>query len=208
MYRSFVIGCFLLTLLGATVTARAAEAESSPLADTPKPALQFDFFADETPVSTPGESAVQQSAAARRRLMLQIHQILGITTWVAMGTTVVIGQLNYNDLYGGGPGTRGYKKIHKPLSYGTAGLFALTGAFALLAPEPFEKPWQFDTALVHRLATIGATIGMVAQVSLGILTRMQAGAGNPQSRDHARAHQIIGYATFGLLTVAGTTWLF
>ena len=207
MSRSMVIGFFLLTLWGVPA-AGAAETESNPLTHPPKPALQFDFFSDDTSVPTPEQSAVQEAAADRRRLMLQTHQILGIATWVAMGTTVVIGQLNYNDLYGGGPGTGDYKKIHKPLSYATAGLFALTGAFALLAPEPFEKPWQFDTALVHRLATIGATLGMVAQVSLGIFTRMQAGAGNPQSRDHARAHQIIGYTTFGLLTVAGTTWLF
>lgn len=207
MNRFVSIGFFVLVLLGTSV-AEASEETPSPVATPPAPNLEFDFFADEPPLLPSVLPAKQEAAAARRRLMLQTHQILGITTWLAMGTTVVIGQLNYNDLYGSGDGNGDYKRLHKSLSYTTAGLFALTGAFALLAPEPFERPWRFDSALVHRLATLGATLGIVTQVALGIFTRKQAGTGNPQSRDNARAHQIIGYSTFGLLTVAGTTWFF
>ncbi len=141
--------------------------------------------------------------------MLIVHQTLGITTWAAMLATVVIGQLNYNELWGGGSGSPKWQTPHRALVITTSALFATTGAFSLLAPTPYKRPLRFDTGLVHRIAVIGATAGMVAEGFLGWITTHQADAGNPHNaKTLAQTHQIIGYTTFGFLTVAGAVWLF
>jgi hypothetical protein len=50
---------------------------------------------------------------------------------------------------------------------------------------------------------------MLAEIGLGIFTHARAQAGNPHElQTLARTHQIIGYSTFGLLTVAATVWIF
>jgi hypothetical protein len=68
---------------------------------------------------------------------------------------------------------------------------------------------QLDTGLLHRIAVIGATLGMVTEGVLGIWASRQANAGNPNNlRTIARAHQIVGYSTFGLLSIAGAAWVF
>jgi hypothetical protein len=50
---------------------------------------------------------------------------------------------------------------------------------------------------------------MVAQVVLGFITARSADAGNG---DHlarnAKIHDVIGWTTFGFMTVAGAAWVF
>jgi hypothetical protein len=141
--------------------------------------------------------------------MLKTHQTLGIATWLLMAGTVTIGQLNYNQLYGGGGESTKWQTPHQILVLSTSVAFAATAAFAIFAPTPYKKPMRFDTGLVHRIAVIGATLGMVTEGVLGWWTTHQANAGNPNNlRTMARTHQIVGYSTFGFLTIAGTVWLF
>lgn len=141
--------------------------------------------------------------------MLTVHQTLGITTWALLAATSVVGQLNYQELYGGGGGSTKWQTPHRWLVVSASTAFAATGAFALLAPSPYDRPLRFDTALIHRIAVIGATAGMLTQAVLGWTTARRAEAGNPNSLgQYARAHQVLGYTTFGLLTVAGAVWLF
>jgi len=141
--------------------------------------------------------------------MLKTHQTLGIATWALMAATVTIGQLNYNQIYGGGGGNPKWQNPHEILVLSTSVAFAATAAFAIFAPTPYKKPLHFDTGLVHRIAVIGATLGMVTEGLLGWWTTHQANAGNPNNlRSMARTHQIVGYTTFGFLTVAGTVWVF
>ena len=147
--------------------------------------------------------------AETRRSRLRTHQILGTTTWGLMLVTTILGQLNYNDEYGGGSRSGKYLLPHRIASYVTTVSFTATGIYALLAPTPYKRPLKFDTAFVHKVAVIGATAGMVAQVALGFWTARQADAGNPRGlKDRAKLHQILGYSTFGMLTVAQATWLF
>ncbi len=177
------------------------------------PGLDFNFFAAE-PGATPGADTTAKDASVdqlskTRRHRLEIHQTLGIATWILMGASCVVGQLNYNDLYGGGSGRGSYQMPHRLLVYPTAALFATTGIYSLLAPSPYKKPLQLDTALVHRLAAIGATAGMLAEVALGFITARQADAGNPSGlKQMAQAHQIVGWTTFGFMTAAGLSWVF
>jgi hypothetical protein len=188
-------------------------------ADAQKPPLDFDFFAGQ-PGGTGGAGASADSDALTldiegkertRRWMLKVHQTLGITTWLAMVATVTVGQLNYNKLWGGGGGSDANKwqTPHRALVISTSALFAAAATFAILAPTPHKKPLRFDTGLVHRIAVIGATVGMLTEGVLGWITTHQADAGNPHNaKAMAQAHQIIGYTTLGFLTIAGTVWIF
>ena len=179
-----------------------------------KPAgLDFQFFEPDA-AAAPGTDSAAKSAniselSKTRRHRLETHQFLGLTTWAFMAASCIIGQLNYNDLYGGGTGRGSYMMPHRLLVYSSAGLFTATGIYALLAPQPYKKPLKFDTGLVHRIAAIGATAGMVAEVVLGFITARTADSGNPSGiKQMAKVHDVIGWTTFGFMTVAGTAWLF
>jgi cytochrome b561 len=183
-----------------------------------KQPLDFDFFGEKS-VGTrsaesvamnpePAVSGIEQKAQTRR-WMLKTHQTLGLATWALMAATVTIGQLNYNQLYGGGGGSPKWQTPHQILVLSTSLTFAASAAFAIFAPTPYKRPIQLDTGLLHRIAVIGATLGMVTEGVLGIWTSRQANAGNSNNlRTMARAHQIVGYSTFGLLSIAGAAWVF
>jgi hypothetical protein len=176
--------------------------------------LNFDFFAADNQADKKDGAANRDAdevaaRASRRRWMLKVHQTLGLATWALMAATVTVGQLNYNQIYGDGSHSTKWQGPHKALVASTSIAFAGTGAFAIFAPKPYDRPLKFDTGLVHRIAVIGATLGMVSEIVLGITTRGRAEAGNPRSlKTLARTHQIIGYSTFGFLTVAATVWVF
>lgn len=178
--------------------------------------LDFDFFGAQSGAAEAGKGGGEAAGNPRladeartRRWMLSVHQTLGIATWLSMAATVTVGQLNYNQLYGGGGGSNKWQTPHRALVISTSALFAAAATFALLAPTPYKKPLRLDTGLIHRVAVIGATLGMVTEGVLGWWTTHQANAGNPHNlRTMARAHQIVGYTTLGFLTVAGTVWLF
>jgi len=188
-------------------------AQPAPAASPPpqSPALDFDLFADDR-AKTASAEEVQRFAdsASLRRSRLRTHQIWGLTTWALMATTSIVGQLNYNDVYGSGGGRTGnYLWPHRLLAYSTAISFAIAGAYALLAPTPYPKPLKLDSSLVHRVAVAAATVGMVAQVVLGFYTGRKADAGNPDGlQTDAKTHLAIGYVTLGCLTIAGATWIF
>jgi len=208
-----------------TPVARPAEAQPSLALPSPVPSaapapaqpdkpagLDFQFF--EPDAAAVGADSAAKSAnvseqSKKRRHRLETHQFLGLTTWAFMAASCIIGQLNYNDLYGGGSGRGSYMMPHRLLVYSTAGLFTATGIYALLAPQPYKKPLKFDTGLVHRMAAIGATAGMVAEVVLGFLTARTADSGNSSGiKSMAKVHDAIGWTTFGFMTVAGAAWIF
>lgn len=210
MKTSLVAIVMYLTALPAWATPphpALAEAAKTPA----NPALDFNLF-DESgsaPATAPGDADAIAAKALTRRSRLRTHQILGTITWTLMAATAVIGQLNYNDTYGGGQGSGRWLMPHRILSYSTAAAFATTATFALLAPQPYRKPLSLDTALVHRIAVIGASAGMVTQVVLGFITARQAQAGNDRNlKTMAKTHLAVGYTTLGFMTVAGAVWMF
>jgi len=198
---------------GAAPTAASGEPAAA------KPGLDFDFFggaqagkeasAQEVPSAPDALGDALAAKAHTRRWMLRAHQTLGLATWALMVGTVVVGQLNYNQLYGGGGGSLKWQTPHRVLLLSTAIAYAAAASFAIIAPTPFKKPLRFDTGLIHRIAVSAATLGMVTQMVLGWVTTRRADAGNPHDLSTlARTHQVVGYATLGCLTVAGMVWVF
>ena len=202
--------------------APAAPPEASPppaTAAPPAKAAEDDFNFDLTPPTptgaatsqvpklalAPDPAAIERSVKLRRR-MLTVHQGVGFATLGVMAATLVLGQLYWNDKYGGGDYTGDFNAPHLALSIGTTALYATTGLLALFAPNPYPKPVRFDTALVHKLSMILATVGMVAQVVLGPVAYYREG--KLDQKPIALAHTITGYATFAFMAAGTVAYFF
>jgi hypothetical protein len=155
------------------------------------------------PATPDAETLARQHQVDRelrtRRQMLQLHQLGGMLTLASLGATVIFGELNYIDKYGGGGDTGRWYEWHRFSAFTAAALFAGTGILAVFAPSPLEKPRRLDTAMLHRIAMGVATAGMVTQIVLGFVTASKEGS--ISQRDFALAHQIVGFATFGATAV-------
>ena len=173
--------------------------------DEPRPPPDLDFELLPAASAPPVDLALEREVSRRRR-MLTVHQGLGIATWTAMTATVVVGQLDFDDRFRGGGDTGKYHGWHKGLAYGTATLFATTAALALLSPEPYAKKSRFDTATAHKASMAVAAVGLAAQIALGVWARSLEG--ELSERDVAVAHQVIGYATLGAMTVGAVVLVF
>ena len=191
-----------LALLISIAAGSATAQETMPAAPQDKPDQGDDF--DLLPREKPPDAAALARQAdlsrtlSRRRDLLRLHQLGGFATIATLAATVVVGQLNYADKYGGGGDTGKYRTAHQVLAYGTSGIFAVTGILALLAPSPFERPLRMDTATLHKVSMLVATAGMASQVILGVITSRSEG--KISQRDFALAHQIIGYTTLAATT--------
>jgi hypothetical protein len=225
--RSVLASTLVLLLLVAARPARAADPAppaAAPSAGSAEPAASptpealrvapppapssFDFdLLGGSPEARPVDPAFER-AVGKRRLMLKVHQGLGIATWTTLAATAVVGQLDFNDRFRGGGDTGRYHGAHKGLAYGSAALFATAAAFSLLAPSPYEKRTEkaLDTVTLHKISMGVAAAGMLAQVALGIAARNQAGS--LRERDLAAAHQLLGYATLGAASAGAVVLLF
>jgi hypothetical protein len=185
----------VIALCGALVIAMQGAQPAQPPPDDiellPKPAAP-------DPEAVARQEQLQRELE-KRHAMLQYHQLGGMLTLATLGATVVFGQLNYIDKYGGGGDTGRWYEWHRYSAFLSAALFAGTGALALFAPSPLEKPRRLDTAMMHRIAMSVATAGMVTQIVLGFVTASKGGS--ISQRDYALAHQIVGYTTFGATAV-------
>jgi len=150
------------------------------------------------PAQTARQQALERELQTRRK-MLQLHQLGGMLTLATLGATVIFGELNYIDKYGGGGDTGRWYEWHRWTAFAASAIFAGTGALALFAPSPLEKPARLDTAMLHRIAMGVATAGMVTQIVLGFVTASKGGSAS--QRDFALAHQIVGFSTFGATAV-------
>jgi len=187
-------------LLVALPASAAAQEAGEP---RPPPDLDFELL---PAAPAPAIDLALEREVDRRRRMLGFHQGLGIATWTAMTATVVVGQLDFDDRFRGGGDTGKYHGWHKGLAYGTAALFTTSAALALLAPEPYAKGARLDTATVHKVSMAVAAVGLAAQIALGVWARSLEG--ELSERDVAAAHQVIGYATLGAMTVGAVVLVF
>lgn len=196
-----------VALIFVSFHARAAEAPSEAERGSD---FDFDLFGDSAPQSPEPFASSSAESAELRRAMLQAHPIAGLTTLGLMATTVVLGQLNFNDHFGtSGAGSGAYSTPHRVAAYSTAGALVVTAGLGILAPVPYEKRGGFDAGTVHKISAYGATAGMVGQVVLGVFASQALQSGDAKRLGElADAHQILGYATLGLLTTAALSWVF
>jgi hypothetical protein len=174
----------------------------------PKPAPRDDF--DLLPKEAPPDAAALarqrelERQLSKRRTMLRFHQLGGFLTVGSLTATVVLGQLDYSDKYGGRGDVGTYRSWHRWVAVATTAIFAGTASLAVFAPSPIEKPARLDTATLHKVAMSIAAAGMAAQIVLGIVTASKEG--QSAQRDFALAHQIVGYTTLAA-TLTGFTVL-
>jgi len=158
----------------------------------------------------PKESTAEQKKVAAafrtRRTMLLLHQGFGIATTALMLGTVITGQLNYSDKFAGSAQSGQYELWHDYFEAGTVLTFVTAGLLALLAPVPVAKHNEgIDTITIHKYSMLVATVGMAAEVILGILTVSREGYAD--QADYGTAHLVVGYSTAAAL-VTGVGALF
>lgn len=176
-----------------------------------QPAAQeddMDFNLLEEPLDSAAAAQVDpelDKRIRRRRTMLKLHQGIGFAMSASMLTTTVLGQLQFNDSFRGGGDDRNFLTLHRGFAIGTAALFATGGLLGLLAPEPFEKQFQWDTVTFHKMFMALATAGMLAQIILGVMATDRYG--RLSETNFATAHQVVGFTTMGAVS-AGVLMLF
>ncbi len=175
---------------------------------TAKPPDDFDLLPKEAAPDAAALARQQklERKLAQRRTMLQFHQLAGFLTLASLTSTVVLGQLDYLDKYGGRGDTGTFHLWHRWMGVAATGIFAGTASLAVFAPVPIEKKARLDTATLHKIAMTVAAAGMVTEIVLGIVTASKEG--QLVQRDYARAHQIVGYATLAAAYTGFTVLLF
>lgn len=193
----------------------ATDAAPTPVVTPPaKPANNFDFdlFGDQTQPQRPlalvpdAKKIEHERKVKLRRKVLTLHQGFGFTTLALLAATLVIGQLNYLDKYGGGDLTGRYQPYHLTLGITSTAMFTATATLALIAPNPFKKEYKADRAMLHKVMMTLATAGMVAQMVMGPITSRLDG--NLNQRNMAIGHLVTGYATWAFMATGMLAFVF
>ncbi|RMH63002.1 MAG: hypothetical protein D6685_08285 [Bacteroidetes bacterium] len=131
-----------------------------------------------------------------RRAMLQWHQRMGLLTFGALTTQVVLGELMarnparyYNDL----------RPIHRPLGYATFGAYMTTASLSLFAPPGRVYRSGFSSVRLHRWLAVVHFAGMALQPWLGV--RLSEATGATYDRRLAQ-HRWAGRITLAAYTTA------
>jgi hypothetical protein len=181
--------------------------------------LDFDLFGDKPAEKAPATGAALPASGAvardplvvarqvkRRRLILQLHQGFGFATLISFAATIVVGQLNYIDKFGGGDYTSRYEYPHLGLAATTTALFATDAILGLAAPNPYPKKIKADAALLHKVMMGLATAGMAAEIALGFVSGTKGG--ELMERDLALGHLVNGYVTFAAMATGYLAYVF
>ncbi|MGE6763108.1 hypothetical protein ACQKGO_34170 [Corallococcus interemptor] len=171
-----------------------------------EPSLDFDLLTPEAEASKGLLDPDLQKDLETRRTMLKLHQGLGLAMAGGLTAATVLGQLQFNESFRGGGDNRTLLAWHRGVIIGTSVLFATVGTLGLLAPDPVERPFQWDTVTFHKIFMGLATAGMIAQAVLGILATHSYG--EITEPKYATAHQVVGYATLGCVAAGIVTLTF
>ncbi|RKH48896.1 hypothetical protein D7X55_29090 [Corallococcus sp. AB049A] len=171
-----------------------------------EPSLDFDLLTPEAEASKGLLDPDLQKDLETRRTMLKLHQGLGLAMAGGLTAATVLGQLQFNESFRGGGDNRSLLAWHRGVVIGTSVLFATVGTLGLLAPDPVERPFQWDTVTFHKIFMSLATAGMIAQAVLGILATHSYG--EITEPKYATAHQVVGYATLGCVAAGIVTLTF
>ncbi len=170
-----------------------------------------------------------------RGRLANIHKWMGVTTWVSMTATVVLGYLQYYNLYGmfaaleDTPCVRGDAVFgqgacsrqplpHLVSSLMTTALYSVTFGLSLRMPDPMNLS-RGESAYAknlrrHKLLRWVHLAGMAAQMLLGLVIANGDTFGLSRANDFralqalSTVHLAIGLTTYAAMTWAGVIFLF
>lgn len=187
----------------------------------------------ESPAIPPQTDPAQLAAALRTRQDLAtVHRALGIATWGSMLVTVVLGFIQYYNLYGffapleetpcvtgsavfGQDQCWGAPWPHRIAAITTGALYTATFVLSIAMPDPLgaDQGPRAENLRIHKALRWVHLGGMIAQVLLGFALG-QNWLGLERANDYgamqalATVHQLVGLTTFGVLTAAGAVMIF
>lgn len=197
-------------------------------------AAAADAEADPEPASGADDMAAYAAQLRQRQELGAIHRAFGIATWGSMLVTVVLGLIQYNNLYGwfgsredtpcvqgnavfGQEQCWGVPWPHRISALTTTALYGTTFALSFALPDPDNlSSGNSDYARrleLHKTLRWVHLAGMVAQMFLGFATA-QNWFGIDRANDFeaqqvlATVHNAVGLTTFGVLTAAGALMIF
>lgn len=181
-----------------------------------------------------GEPTFAEQMQTRAELA-QIHKALGIATWASTTMTLVLGIIQYRNLYGAfdgqsdnpcvtGDATFGQGQcsgtpwVHLSSAMLTGALYYTTFGFSLAMPDPgglsdgdSDYARNLRTHKILRWIHFG---GMAAQILLGAVVANSESFGLDRANDYrtlqrlSTVHLGLGLVTWGALTYAGTIMVF
>lgn len=187
-----------------------------------------------TPAREPTTPDPAQLAAAlrQRQDIATVHRAFGIATWGAMLVTVVLGAIQYHNLYGffgsredtpcvAGGAVFGQDQCwgtpwpHRVAALTTTALYTTNFVLSIAMPDPLgaDTGPNAEDLRIHKALRWVHFGGMIAQVLLGFAVG-QNWFGLDRANDFeaqralATVHQLVGLTTFGVLTAAGAIMLF
>lgn len=247
MRRSAALLSFLLAFLvsPSALAQSATEETASDDADQPVVASPAEAAASvETPTESEGEGETESGGAddmqayaeqlRQRRELGDIHRAFGIATWGSMLVTVVLGAIQFHNLYGGLGGREdtpcvqgnavfgqsqcwGVPYPHLVSAMATTAFYGTTFVLSLTLPDP-DNLSEGDNTLAANLRAHKALrwvhlAGMAAQLFLGFANTMHwFGLDRANDFDAQRVlasiHQGVGWVTFGALSAAAALMIF
>jgi hypothetical protein len=170
----------------------------------------------------------------QRNDIATVHRAFGIATWGSMLVTVILGFIQYYNLYGffgsredtpcvsgnavfGQDQCWGTPWAHRIAAIATTALYGTTFILSFTMPDPLDAA-EGNSGLapdlrLHKDLRWAHLGGMIVQVLLGLAVG-QNWFGLDRANDFeaqralATVHQLVGWTTFGLLTAAGLIMLF
>ncbi|MCZ7679510.1 MAG: hypothetical protein M5U28_12395 [Sandaracinaceae bacterium] len=161
-----------------------------------------------------------------------MHRAFGIATWASMLVTVVLGAIQYYNLYGffgsredtpcvAGGAVFGQDQCwgtpwpHRVAALTTTALYTTNFVLSIAMPDPLgaDTGPNAEDLRIHKVLRWVHFGGMLAQVLLGFAVG-QNWFGLDRANDFeaqralATVHQLVGLTTFGVLTAAGAIMLF
>lgn len=214
-----------------------AQVMAVPLPAAVRPDVGLDTGAAEATEDSAGTEAEEGADAApslgeqlrRRKKIARIHKAFGIATWSAMTVTLVLGGIQYHNLYGffadqghnpcvqgdaifGQGQCTGVPWPHAAAAAVTSALYATTFTLSFLMPDPLDVAEQDTEAgrrlRTHKLLRWVHLAGMAAQIVLGVVIANPA-LGLDRANDYrtlqalSTVHMLTGFVTYGALTWAG-----
>ncbi len=159
-----------------------------------------------------------------------IHRPLGIATWAAMGVTLLLGGIQYHNLYGTGSALEdtpcvqgnaifgqgqcsGTPYLHLISSMATTALYTATFVTSVLMPDPGDldegDSEYAENLRQHKVLRWVHFGGMIAQLALGAVIANAESFGLDRANDYgtlqalSTVHLGLGIVTFGAMTWAG-----